>query len=69
MEQLLKLAKASADQADIYWEEVSYDHIEFTDAKLEKADSSLSYALALRVIKDGKCGLAHTRNLLDGGIG
>ena len=65
MEQLLKLAKASADQADIYWEEVSYDHIEFTYANLEKVDSSLSYALALRVIKDGKCGLAHTRNLLD----
>lgn len=65
MEQLLKLASAAADQADIYWEEESSDSLEFTDAKLDKADSSLTYAIALRVIKDGKCGLAYTRNLLD----
>ena len=65
MEKLLKLAAEAADQADIFWEEESSDSLEFTDAKLDKADSSLTYAVALRVIKDGKCGLAYTRNLLD----
>ncbi len=65
MEKLLKLASQVADQADVYYQEDSTDRIEFVDGKLEKADTSLSYGMALRVIKDGKVGLAHTCNLLD----
>lgn len=65
MERLLKLAAQSVDQAEVYHTESYWDSIEFTDGKLDKADSSLSSGIALRVIKGGKMGLAHTRNLLD----
>lgn len=65
MEKLLKLASMQADQAEVFWTENAEDEIEFNDGKLNKADSSLSSGMALRVIKDGKMGLAHTRNLLD----
>lgn len=65
MEQLLKQAAALADQADVYYSEESSDEISFNDGKLDRADSSLSSGMALRVIKDGKSGFAHTRNLLD----
>lgn len=65
MEKLLKTAAALADQADVYYTEESSDSINFVDGKLDKADSSLSSGMALRVIKDGKSGFAHTRNLLN----
>lgn len=65
MEKLLKLASQAADQAEVYFNESSSDGVEFNDGKLEKADSSLSSGIALRVIKNGKMGLAYTRNLLD----
>lgn len=65
MEKLLALAKQSADEAEVFFTEDSGDSIEFSDSKLEKADTSMSAGLALRVIKDGRIGLAHTRNLLD----
>lgn len=65
MEKLLKLATQAADQAEVYYTESTEDSIEFSDGKLDKADSSLSSGIALRVIKNGKMGLAHTRNLLD----
>ncbi len=65
MEKLLKLAMQKADQAEVYYTENNKDSIEFNDSKLENADSSLSSGIALRVIKDGRIGLAHTRNLLD----
>ncbi|MBW6513232.1 MAG: TldD/PmbA family protein [Candidatus Syntrophosphaera sp.] len=65
MEKLLKLASQAADQAEVYYVEGSEDSIEFNNGKLDKADSALSSGIALRVIKDGKMGLAHTRNLLD----
>jgi PmbA protein len=65
MEKLLKLASQAADQAEVFYTSDSSDGIGFTDGKLEKADTSLSSGIALRVIKDGRIGLAHTRNLLD----
>jgi PmbA protein len=65
MEKLLRLAVQSADQAEVYHTESNWDSIDFNDGKLEKADSSLSSGIALRIIKDGKMGLAHTRNLLN----
>jgi PmbA protein len=64
MEKLLKSAAAMADQADVYYTEESSDNIQFNDGKLDKADSSLKSGMALRVIKDGKSGFSHTRNLL-----
>lgn len=65
MKELVKIALESAEQAELYYKEESSDSISFVDAKLDKADSSMSSGLALRIIKDGKIGLAHTRNLLD----
>ena len=65
MEKLLALATAQADEAEVFFTEDSSDSIEFSDSKLDKADTSMSAGIALRVIKDGKIGLAHTRNLLD----
>ena len=65
MDKLLKLALQPADKADVYFEEDSSDGLEFVDGKLDKADTSLSDGIALRVIKNGRAGLAHTRNLLD----
>lgn len=65
MEKLLQLALQHTDQADVYFEEDASDELQFVDGKLDKADSSLSYGIALRVIKNGRVGLAHTRNLLD----
>ena len=65
MEKLLKLASEAADQAEVYFTEGSMDDLEFTDGKLDKADSSLQSGIALRVVKNGRMGLAHTRNLLD----
>ncbi len=65
MEHLIDLAKQKVDQAEVYFTEESSDSISFSDGKLDKADSSLSSGIALRVIHDGKIGLAHTRNLLD----
>ena len=65
MEKLLALAKQRADEAEVFFTEETDDSIEFSDSKLDKADTSMSAGIALRVIKDGKIGLAHTRNLLD----
>lgn len=65
MEKLLKLAAQAADQADVYYVTDTSDSLSFNDGKLDKADTSMSAGIALRVIKDGKMGLAHTRNLLD----
>jgi PmbA protein len=65
MEKLLKLATQAADQAEVFFTNDTGDEINFTDGKLDKADTSMSAGIALRVIKDGRIGLAHTRNLLD----
>ncbi len=65
MDKLLKTAASQADQAEVYYTEESSDSISFNDGKLDKADSSLSSGMALRVIKNGRCGFAHTRNLLE----
>jgi PmbA protein len=65
MDKLLKIASQAADQAEVYYQESTSDSVEFNDSKLTKCDSKLRSGVALRVIKDGKMGLAHTRNLLD----
>ncbi len=65
MEKLLQLASQMADQAEVFYTEDSGDSIEFSDSKLDKADTTMSAGIALRVIKNGRIGLAHTRNLLN----
>ncbi len=65
MEKLLKLATQAADQAEIFYNEKTMDELAFSDGKLVNCDSSLSSGIALRVIKNGRMGLAHTCNLLD----
>lgn len=65
MEKLLNLAAKAVDQAEVFYQDESSDQLSFNDGKLEKADTSMTAGIALRVIKDGKMGLAHTRNLLN----
>ncbi|MDZ4122154.1 MAG: DNA gyrase modulator, partial [Candidatus Cloacimonadaceae bacterium] len=65
MQELIRTALLNADQAEVYTSEDSSDSIGFSDGKLDAVDTSLSSALALRIIKDGKIGFAHTRNLLE----
>ncbi|MDD4310043.1 MAG: TldD/PmbA family protein [Candidatus Cloacimonetes bacterium] len=65
MEKLLKIAAEAVDQAEVFYFDDTSDTVSFNDAKLDKANTSMSAGLALRVIKNGKMGLAHTRNLLD----
>ncbi len=65
MDKLLKLAAQAADQAEVCYAESSADSLAFSDGKLDNCDSYLSSGIALRVIKNGRMGLAHTRNLLD----
>ena len=65
MDKLLKLAALAADQAEVHYQEDTVDSLAFSDGKLDNCDSALSSGIALRVIKNGKMGLAHTRNLLD----
>lgn len=65
MDNLLKIAANQADQADVYYTEENSDSISFNDGNLDKADSTLSSGMSLRIIKDERAGFSHTRNLLD----
>jgi len=65
MEQLLQIAKANAEQAEIYYTNTTEDIIQFEDSNLKSAKTNLTSGVALRVIKDGKIGFAYTCNLLN----
>ncbi len=65
MEQLLKIARKQADAVTVYGTSSSEDTVQFEDGRLKSADSGLSSGTALTVVKDGKQGLAYTRNLID----
>jgi len=65
MEKLLHIAKASAEQAEVYFSRCNDDVITINDGTLKTVKSSITSGYALRVIKNGKIGLAYTCNLLD----
>lgn len=65
MEKLLEMARKVADQAEIYSLENSSTSVSFKNGELQDINSSISAGVALRIIKDGRLGYAHTRNLKD----
>ena len=69
MEKLLEMARKVADQAEIYSLENSSTSVSFKNGELQDINSSISAGVALRIIKDGRLGYAHTRNLKDPQIG
>ncbi|MDA3884546.1 MAG: TldD/PmbA family protein [Candidatus Delongbacteria bacterium] len=65
MEKLLQIAMESVDQAEVYFFHRDGDSIKIADGNITEAKSSISSGYTLRVIKNGKIGLANTCNLLD----
>jgi len=65
MERLLEIARKSADAVTVYQESGTQDGVGFENGRLKSADSGMSSGTALTLVKDGKQGLAYTRNLID----
>ncbi|HUU96825.1 MAG TPA: DNA gyrase modulator, partial [Phycisphaerae bacterium] len=65
MERLLEIARKQADAVTVYGTSSSEDTVRFEDGRLKSADSGLSSGTALTVVKNGRQGLAYTRNLID----
>lgn len=65
MEQLMAIARKSADQVEIYTRTVRSDSVTFENGKLKDIDSKLLSGVSLRLFKAGKLGAAYTQNLVD----
>jgi PmbA protein len=65
MEQLMAIARNSADKVEIYSRAVSTDGVNFENGKLKDIDSKLLSGVSLRMFKAGKLGTAYTQNLID----
>lgn len=65
MERLLELARKHADGVSIYSRDTVTDTVSFENAKLKDIESSRQSGVSLMLFKDGKMGLAYTRNLID----
>jgi PmbA protein len=65
MEELLETARRISDQVEVYSLDQTVNSVSFENAKLKDIDSKLQSGISLRIIKDGKLGLAFTRNLID----
>ena len=65
MEQLLEIARKSADQVEIYSRAVSTDSVSFENGKLKDIDSKILSGVSVRLFKASKVGIACTQNLVD----
>lgn len=65
MEKLLQMAKKVCDKAEVYSHENTHNSVSFENAKLHDIDSAFQSGFSLRIIKNGKLGLAYTKNLLN----
>jgi PmbA protein len=65
MEQLMEIARKSAEQVEIYSRAASTDGVNFENGKLKDIDSKLLCGVSLRMFKAGKLGIAYTQNLID----
>jgi PmbA protein len=65
MEKLLELACRRADQVEVMTGAMKSDDVSYEDSKLKDIESKLRTGVWLRLIKDGKLGMAFTRNLID----
>ena len=62
-EQLLDLARAHADHAEVYFEESEYTPVTFESNRLKLLETNQSLGAAVRVIKNGRVGLASASDL------
>jgi PmbA protein len=65
MEQLMAIARKSADKVEIYSRAVSADSVKFENGNLKDIDSKLLSGVSLRMFKAGQLGTAYTQNLID----
>ncbi|MBI5882914.1 MAG: TldD/PmbA family protein [Elusimicrobia bacterium] len=65
MEKLLEMAGKAADQAEVFSLDGRSSGAGFENAELHDIKADMACGVSLRVIKDGKLGFAHTRNLRD----
>lgn len=65
MEKLLEMAGKVADEAEVFHDESDSGSITIRDEDLRDIDGSIQTGYALRMIKDGRMGMAYTKNLLD----
>ncbi len=68
MERLLELARAAADQAEVYAVSERQDEVTFADAKLHDIEGARLSGVSLRILRAGRLGTAWTRNLDDPGL-
>src|SRR5688500_5829005 len=64
-EQLLGLVKSRVEQAEVYAYDTASTPVDFEANRLKSLETKESRGLALRVVKDGRIGLASTTKLND----
>src|SRR5688500_14771477 len=64
-EQVLGLVKSRVEQAEVYAYETASTPVDFEANRLKSLETKESRGLALRVVKDGRIGLASTTKLDD----
>ncbi len=65
MEQLLRQAAKVADQAAVYGQDSVSDGVSFENSRFKEIGSSMESGVNLLLMKDGRLGMAYTRNLID----
>jgi PmbA protein len=65
MEELLKLARKAADQAEVYQVTSDETPVHFQANRLKAIDSKQSSSVSLRIIKDGRLGYAAASGEID----
>lgn len=60
LEDLLDMARRSADAAEVHWRRVSSTPVSFENNKLKEIQTNTSFGVALRVAKDGRMGFSTT---------
>ncbi len=65
MEKLMQIAKKYADKVELYSIEENTNSISFENARLKDTDTKFQSGIGIRIIKEGKVGVAYTKNLID----
>ncbi len=65
MEELLEMARRTADKVEVYGRQEDVDEVTFENGRLKTIESTVVSGVALTLIRDGKLGFAYTRRLVD----
>lgn len=65
MEKLLALATQAADQAAVYGKDSASDGVSFENGRFKDISSGMESGVNLLVMKNGRIGMAYTRNLIN----